>query len=58
MKKNIRKRVIFVVVFIVLCAVFFYINIRGEYLQTIAIDKKYVDVFKTNIKIKTKTFRN
>lgn len=58
MRKNIKKRVIFVILFIIVCIVFFYINIRGEYLQTIAIDKKYVDVFKTNMKIKFEIFRN
>ena len=55
-KRNIRKRVIFVISFIIICTMYFYINLRGDYLQTIAIDKKYIDVFKTNIKLRTEVF--
>ena len=32
-KKNIRKRVIFVTIFIVISIIYFYISLRGEFLQ-------------------------
>ena len=56
MKRNIRKRVIYVIALLIIVSIYFYVNLRGEYLQTIAIDKKYVDVFKTDIISKVKTF--
>ena len=50
MKKKIRKRVIFVTLFIIAFAIYSYINIRGEYLQILGIGDKYVGIFKTNLK--------
>ncbi len=49
MKKKIRKRVIFVILFIILFAIYSYLNIRGEYLQILGIGEKYVEIFKTNL---------
>ena len=49
MKKKIRKRVIFVVLFIIVFAIYSYINIRGEYLQILGIGEKYVEIFKHNL---------
>ena len=49
MKKKIRKRVIFVVLFIIAFAIYSYINIRGEYLQILGIGEKYVEIFKHNL---------
>ena len=56
MKKNIKKRVIYVISFIICSLIYFYISVRGEYLQIVAINEKYVDIFKTNIASKLKTF--
>lgn len=56
MKKNIKKRVIFVILFIIICSIYFYINLRGEYLKALAIDEKYVEVFKIDILRKLKIF--
>ena len=50
MKKKIRKRVIFVTLFIIAFAIYSYINIRGEYLQILGIGDKYVGIFRTNLK--------
>ncbi len=49
MKKKIRKRVIFVILFIIAFAIYSYINIRGEYLQILGIGEKYVEIFKHNL---------
>lgn len=49
MKKKIRKRVIFVTLFIIAFIVYSYINIRGEYLQILGIGEKYVEIFKHNL---------
>ena len=56
MKKNIRKRVIFVNTFIILFLIFSYVNLRGSYLQTIAIDKQNVEIYKTNLKMNVLIF--
>ena len=56
MKKNIRKRVIFVTTFIILFLIFSYVNLRGSYLQTIAIDKQNVEIYKTNLKMNVLIF--
>ncbi len=49
MKKKLRKRVIFVVLFIIAFLIYSYIDIRGEYLQILGIGKKYVEIFKHNL---------
>lgn len=46
---KIKKRVIFVNLFILLFAIYSYINIRGEYLQILEIGEKYVEIFKHNL---------
>lgn len=51
MKKN-KKRVIIVISFIILFAIYLAINIRGQYLQTLEIGQEYVSVFKQNLKYK------
>jgi len=45
-----RKRVIFVLLFLVMCIVIGFINLRGEYLQILEIGQQYVSTFEQNIK--------
>lgn len=52
MKKN-KKRIIFVISFLVVFAIYLFITIRGDYLQTLSIGEKYVAVFNQNLKYKT-----
>ena len=49
MKKGIKKRQIFVTLFIIAFIIYSYVSIRGEYLQTLGIGEKYVEIFKTNL---------
>lgn len=49
MKLKVKKRVIFVILFIMAFAIYSIVNIRGEYLQIVGINKQYFDIFKTNI---------
>ena len=56
MEKKVKKRVIFVILFILISAIYLYINIRGEYLQIIGIGKQYAEIFKTNLKMKLRLF--
>ncbi len=56
MKKKIRKRVIFVTLFIIAFIIYSYINIRGEYLQILGIGEKYVEIFKHNLEQKIYVF--
>lgn len=56
MKKNIKKRQIFVTLFIIAFIIYSYINVRGEYLQTLGIGEKYVEIFKTNLYQKINVF--
>lgn len=49
MKRKIRKRVVFVILFIIIFAIYSYINIRGEYLQILGIGQRYVEIFKHNL---------
>lgn len=56
MKIKLRKRVIFVILFIIAFAIYTYINVRGEYLQVLGIGNKYVQIFKTNLKQKIYVF--
>ena len=56
MKLKVKKRVLFVILFIIAFAIYSYINIRGEYLQIIGIGKQYVDIFKVNLTQKLYVF--
>jgi len=47
--KKIKKRQIFVTLFIIAFIIYTYVSIRGEYLQTLGIGEKYVEIFKTNL---------
>lgn len=47
-----KKRVILVITFLLLFTIYVAVNLRGEYLQTLQIGEKYVEVFKQNIKYK------
>ena len=47
--KRVKKRVIFVTLFIIAFAIYSYINVRGEYLQILGIGSKYVEIFKHNL---------
>ncbi len=51
MKKN-KKRVILVIAFLILFAIYLGITLRGEYLKTLEIGQEYLSVFKQNIKFK------
>ncbi len=51
-KVNYKARVILVLVFIALVAVFMFVNLRGEYLNILEIGDNYTDVFMQNIKYK------
>ena len=56
MKKNIKKRQIFVTTFIILFVLYTYISIRGEYLQILGIGEKYVEIFKHNLQQRVYVF--
>ena len=49
MKKN-NKRIILVITFLILFAIYLAITLRGEYLQTLEIGEQFLEVFKQNIK--------
>lgn len=51
MKKN-KKRIILVIAFLIIFAIYAIVTLRGEYLKTLEIGKEYVDVFKQNLKYK------
>ena len=56
MKKRLKKRVIFVILFIIAFAIYSYIDIRGQYLQILGIGERYVDIFKHNLEQKVYVF--
>jgi len=45
-----KKRLIFVIAFLVIFAIYLFIAIRGEYLEVLGVGPQYIDVFKQNIK--------
>ncbi len=47
-----KKRIILVVTFLILFAIYAAINLRGQYLKTLEIGQEYVSVFEQNIKYK------
>ena len=47
-----KKRVILVIVFLILLAIYIAVTVRGEYLQALEIGEQYVEVFEQNIKYK------
>ena len=49
MKKN-NKRIILVITFLILFAIYLAITLRGEYLKTLEIGEQFLEVFKQNIK--------
>ena len=51
MKKN-KKRVILVISFLILFAIYAVVNLRGEYLKTLGIGQEYLAVFEQNLKYK------
>jgi len=50
--KNNKKRVILVISFLIVFAIYLAITLRGEYLQTLQIGEEYISVFKQNVKYK------
>ena len=54
--KKIRKREIFVILFLIIFAIYSIINIRGEYLQILSIGEQYLEIFKHNLKQRTYVF--
>lgn len=54
--KKIKKRQIFVTLFIIAFVLFTYISIRGEYLQIQGIGEQYVEIFKTNLNQRINVF--
>ena len=51
MKKN-KKRVILVISFLIVLAIYAIVNLRGEYLKTLGIGQEYIGVFEQNLKYK------
>lgn len=51
-----KKRSAFVIIFILLFSIYSYVNIRGEYLNTLSIGEEYIEIFKTNQKQKIAVF--
>ena len=49
-KINLKSRVILVLVFIFLVAIFMFVNLRGEYLSILQTGENYIEVFSQNIK--------
>ena len=47
-----KKRVILVITFLVLFAIYIAINLRGEYLKTLQVGQEYLSVFKQNVKFR------
>ena len=45
-----RKRVVLVIAFLILFAIYIGINLRGEYLKTLQIGQEYIGVFEQNVK--------
>lgn len=52
MMKNNKKRKVLVISFLIIFAIYMFIDLRGEYLQTLGIGKNYLDVFWKNTKFK------
>jgi uncharacterized membrane protein (UPF0182 family) len=52
MMKNNKKRVILVIAFLILFAIYIGINLRGEYLKTLQIGQEYIGVFEQNVKFR------
>ena len=47
-----KKRVILVISFLIVFAIYLAITLRGEYLQTLQIGEEYISVFNQNVKYK------
>ena len=47
-----KKRVILVISFLIVFAIYLAITLRGEYLQTLQIGEEYISIFKQNVKYK------
>ena len=47
-----KKRLILVIAFLVVYALYLFVSVRGEYLQMLGIGEEYIEVFKQNIKYK------
>ena len=50
MMKSNKKRIIIVLTFLIVFAIYIIISLRGEYLQTLEIGEQFLEVFKQNIK--------
>lgn len=53
---KLKKRQIFVTLFLIIFSVYAYISIRGAYLEMLGIGEKYVEIFVQNIKQKIEVF--
>lgn len=51
-KKNSKTRMILVLAFLFLFALFSYIELRGSYLEYLELGEKYINIFKTNLTYK------
>ena len=47
-----KKRVVLVIAFLVLLAIYAVINLRGEYLKTLQIGQEYIGIFEQNVKFR------
>lgn len=50
-----RKRPLLVLAFLIIIAIYSFVTLKGEYLQMLEIGEQYIDVFNTNLKMKTIT---
>lgn len=50
---KIKKKTILLISFIIIFLIYMAISIRGDYLNLLSIDKKYVEIFNQNIKYKS-----
>ena len=51
-KKNYKRRMLIVLGFLILFAIYSFVNLRGEYLEILEIGEEYLSVFWQNLKYK------
>ena len=56
MKLKVKKRVIFVTLFLIAFAIYLYIALRGSYLEMLGIGEQYVEIYKQNVIQKVRVF--
>ena len=56
MKLKVKKRVIFVTLFLIAFTIYLYIALRGSYLEMLGIGEQYVEIYKQNVIQKVRVF--